>query len=179
MRRCAGTWFLWFSLAIWAVGASPAFCTTRHIVMLFDERPELPGLSAIDSEFVRTLTAGSDDRFEIYREAMDLSRFATKDYDGFLLEKLRTKYASKKIDVVIAVLGPSLDFLLRHGDVIFPGVPIVFCGFDRWELGERQLPPRVSGVFLKREFAPTLDAVLHIHPDTQHAFVIAGTTDFD
>jgi len=147
--------------------------------MLFDERPELPGLGAIDAEFVKTLTAGSEDRFEIYREAMDLSRFQTKDYDSFLLDKLRTKYASKKIDVVVAILGPALDFLLRYGDAIFPGVPIVFCGFDRWELGDRELPQRVSGVLLKREFAPTLDLVLHVHPDTQRAVVIAGVSEFD
>ena len=85
--------------------------------MLFDERPELPGLGAIDAEFVKTLTAGSEDRFEIYREAMDLSRFQTKDYHSFLLDKLRTKYASKKIDVVVAILGPALDFLLRRREL--------------------------------------------------------------
>ncbi len=179
MRRGAVISLLSIALALWAASAWPALGATRHIVMLFDERPELPGLAAIDAEFVKTLTAGSEDRFEIYREAMDLSRFQTAGHDSFLLDKLRTKYASKKIDVVVALLGPALDFLLRHGDAIFPGVPVVFCGFDRWELGERQLPQHVSGVFLRREFAPTLDVVLRIHPDTERAVIVAGAGEFD
>jgi hypothetical protein len=27
-------------------------------------------------------------------------------------------------------MEPSLDFLLRHSEALFPGVPIVFCGVD-------------------------------------------------
>ena len=61
-------------------GLSQAISATRHIVLLFDERPEFPGLAALDAEFAGTLAAGSTDRFEIYREAMDLSRFDTPAY---------------------------------------------------------------------------------------------------
>jgi len=46
--------------------------------MLFDERLELPGLAALDAEFTRTLEPDSANRFELYREAMDLSRFGSK-----------------------------------------------------------------------------------------------------
>ena len=41
------------------------------------------------------------------------------------------------------------------GDAIFPGTPIVFCGLDKGQLGDRTLPPHVRGVLLKREFVPT------------------------
>ena len=74
-----------------------------------------------------------------------------------LRDQLRAKYEAKNIDVVIAAMGPSLDFLLDHGDVVFPGTPIVFCGIDRRELGARVLPARVTGVLVRREFKPTLE----------------------
>jgi hypothetical protein len=50
--------------------------------MLFDESPELPGLAALDAEFTRTLESDSANRFELYREAMDLSRFGSKTYEN-------------------------------------------------------------------------------------------------
>lgn len=165
------------SVAIWIAGGVPA-SATRNVVMLFDERPELPGLAALDAEFVRTLKSNSTERIVIYREEMDRSRF-DGDYQVLLRDFLRTKYASKKIDAVFAMFGPALDFLLDHGAEIFPGASIVFCGIDRPELGDRRLPPHVRGVLLKREFAPTLELALGLHAQTKHVAVVAGTSAFD
>src|SRR5215469_7344774 len=110
---------------------------------------------------------------------MDLSRFDSNNYQLFLRDFLKAKYADKKIDAAIAILSPSLDFLLNYGSVIFPGTPIVFCGIDKTELGNRLLPSQVRGVLLKREFAPTVEIALHLHPGTEHAVVVAGSSDFD
>jgi signal transduction histidine kinase len=147
--------------------------------MLFDERLEFPGLANLEAEFVRTLTSNSPDRIETYREPMDLSRFDSDTYRTLLKDYLRAKYASKHIDVAVAVFGPALEFLLKHGDEIFPGTPIVFCGLDKGELGDRSLPPHVRGVLLKREFAPTLELALSLHPLTKQVVVVAGTSEFD
>ena len=166
-------------LTVWIVGALPASSMTRHVIILFDERAELPGLAALDAEFTRTLNSDSRDRVELYREDMDLSRFGSKAYETFLRDSLRAKYAGKKIDVVVAVMGPALDFLLEHGAEIFPGASIVFCGIDKKELGERLLSNNVHGVLVKREFAPTLEIGLRIHPGTKQIVVVAGKSGFD
>ena len=166
-------------LTVWIASALPASSATRRIVLLFDERPELPGLTLLQADLVRTLTANSADRVEVYNETMDHSRFGSNDYQPLLRDFLRAKYADKKIDVAIAIFGPSLDFLLNYGSVIFPGTPIVFCGIDRTELSNRSLPPNVRGILVKREFAPTVDIALKLHPGTERAVVVAGTSKFD
>ena len=61
----------------------------------------------------------------------------------------------------------------------FTGTPIVFCGIDKIELGNRVLPPQVRGILLKREFASTVEIALRLHPKTERAVVVAGTSDFD
>jgi signal transduction histidine kinase len=160
-------------------GPLPASSATRHVVMLFDERLEFPGLANLEAEFVRTLTSNSPDRIETYREPMDLSRFDSDTYRTLLKDYLRAKYASKHIDVAVAFFGPALEFLLKNGDAIFPGTPIVFCGVDKEELGDRSLPSHVRGVLLKREFAPTLELALSLHSDTKQVVVVAGTSEFD
>jgi signal transduction histidine kinase len=156
----------------------PLHADTRNIVMLFDERPELPGLAALDAEFSRTLAQKSADRVEIFRETMDRSRFGL-GYQALFRDFLRTKYADRKVDAVVAVLSPALEFLLAYGADVFPDAPIIFCGIEKQELGERTLPPRVHGVFLRREFASTLRLALELHPQTRQVFVVAGTSAFD
>jgi hypothetical protein len=123
--------------------------------------------------------SNSSDHIEVYREAMDLSRFGSNTYQMLLRDFLRAKYANRKIDVAVAILGPALDFLLSNADAIFPGTPIVFCGVDSKEFGDRSLPPNVRGILVKREFVPTLEIALNVHPQTKRVAVVAGTSEFD
>jgi signal transduction histidine kinase len=179
MRSCTALQVLCTSLVVWAAGALPASSATRHVVLIYDERLDLPGLAALDADLTNTLTSNSSDPIEVYREALDLSRFGSNTYRTLVRDFLRSKYENKKIDVAIAILGPALDFLLSNGDTIFPGTPIVFCGVDRKEFGDRSLPPHVRGILVKREFAPTLEIALTLHPQTKRVAVVAGSSDFD
>ena len=95
-------------------------------------------------------------------------------HQTLLRDFLRAKYADKKVDAVVAVFGPALDFLLDHGAEIFPGAAIVFCGIDQAELGDRTLPPHARGVLLKREFSPTLELALSLHPQTRQVVIVGG-----
>jgi signal transduction histidine kinase len=161
------------------VGSRPGLSETRQVVLLFDERVELPGLSVLEAEFVRTLNSNSSRRVEVYREAMDLSRFGSGQYRTLFRDFLKEKYRDKKVDVAVAVMAPSLDFLLDNGSEVFPGAQVVFCGIDRTQLGDRSLPPNVHGILVKREYAPTLEIALALHPATGKVFVVGGASDFD
>ena len=169
----------WISTAMLMAGCLPASAATRHVVLLFDERVELPGLTRLEEEFVRTLRSNSTEPIEVYREAMDLSRFGSDSYKTLLRDFLRAKYANKKIDVAVAVMAPAFDFLSTYGDLVFPGASIVFCGLDRTQLGIRSLPSNTFGVLVVREFAPTLELALRLHPTTERVVIVSGTSEFD
>ena len=68
----------------------------------------MPGLSLLDAELVHTLQSNSTEPIEIYREAMDLSRFSSSSYKTLLRDFLRAKYADKKIDVGNRRHGPCV-----------------------------------------------------------------------
>ena len=164
---------------LFGLGLAAPAAAQHRVVLLYDERTDLPGLAVLDARLARTLKAGSPGGVEVYREAMDLSRFPSDRYRLLLKDFLRAKYADKRIDVVIPVLGPALDFALAHGEEVFPGAAMVFCGIDRRELDARRLPPTITGVILKREFAPTLELALRLHPGTRHVVHVAGSSEFD
>jgi len=160
-------------------GMSVAWSATRSVVLLFDERPELPGLARLDAEFVETFTSDSAEPVEFFREAMDLTRFSSDAHKVILREYLRKKYADKPIDVTVAIRQPALDLLLNSADPLFPGAAIVFLGVDPAYFGARPLPPHVSGVLVTRDFAPTLELALRLHPTTENVVVVSGGSEID
>lgn len=158
----------------------PAALAQEHrVLLLHDERYDLPGMRALDSSLVRTLTAALADTVEIYREMLDRSRFGTTRHQELWRDYLRAKYADTRPDVILALMGPSLDFLLQYGSEVFPGSPVVFVGVDRRDLGDRPLPAHVTGVLLERAFLPTLELALRLHPGTRQVAFVSGASDFD
>ena len=160
-------------------GSADLSAQVKRVVVLYDERVELPGLRALDAGLTSNLIVRTPAQLEIYRETLDLSRFGNPEYLLRLRDHLRVKYATTPVDVVIAAFDPSLDFLLQHGASIFPRTPIVFCAIDRTELANRPLPAHVTGVLMKRQFRPTLELALRLHPDTRNVVFISGTSAFD
>ena len=115
---------------------------------------------------------------EFYSESLNLSQFPAPAHDQALRDHFRRKYAGVQPDLIVAVMGPSLDFLLRHRSV-FPGVPIVFCGADPSDLEGKTLGENVTGVVVKRDFAPTIEIALRLQPRTRAVFVVGGASRFD
>ena len=151
----------------------------KRVLVIFDENKDFAGLALLDRSISSTLKTGARGPVEVYTEYMDLARFRDEGYEQRLRDFYRQKYGGKKLDLVMAVMGPSLDFALRHGSELFPGVPIVFCGIDRRELDGRKLPPQITGILVKREFKPTLELALRVHPQTRNVYFIAGTSPFN
>ena len=151
----------------------------KRVLIVFDEDKEFPGLAMINRSLRDTFRADVPDGIEFYSESMNLSQFGTPAYDDVLRNHFRRKYAGTRPDLIVAVMGPSLHFLLRHGPALFPGVPIVFCGVDPSDLEGKPLGDGVTGVVVKRTFAPTLDLALRLQPETRRVFVVSGASTFD
>jgi signal transduction histidine kinase len=159
---------------------SPAAAEPRKTILLvFDEDPDFPGLSVIDSNLRETFKAGLPGGVEFCSEALNLSQFKNPGYEGVLRDYFRRKYASKRVDLIVAVMQPALDFVRREAPSIFPGVPIVFTGLDSSSPTASRPPPNVTGVVVKRNFAPTLDVALRLKPDTRRVYVVGGSSPFD
>ena len=166
-----------FALALCTL-AGPAHARTQ-VLLVFDEDNDLPGLAVINRNLQEALRAQAPGPIEFYSESLRLSQFNRPGYQDDVREFFRSNYRGRQLDLIVAVMEPSLDFLLRHAETLFPGVPIVFCGPDLLDFQAASLPPNVTGVVMKRTFAPTLDLALRLQPDTRNVFVIGGSSRFD
>lgn len=152
---------------------------TRRVVVLYPTSDGQPGIIRFDQGLRSTLKASSRETIEVYNEYLDSARFADEGHQRRLADFLSQKYAGRKIDVVIPALAPSLDFMLRYRDRIFPGVPIVYGAIDGREVKVRRLGPGVTGIPMRVELDSTLDVALRLHPGTRRVAVVAGNAVTD
>ena len=151
----------------------------KHVLLLFDEDNTLPGLAVLDRTLRATLTDGLGGNVEFFSESLNASQFPETSDEQLLRDYYAAKYGSRKLDLIVGVMGPSVTFLRRHADAFAPGVPVVFCGADAENLEPGTLPVRMTGLVARRVFAPTLDLALRLQPDTRRVFVVGGTSAFD
>ena len=178
--RWAGCRLVFCLVTLLVVAASPeASAAAKNVLLIYDEDKNFPGFAGLNTSLQRRFKQDLDTDVDFYTESMRLSQFRDPDYDRILRDHYRAKYAGRRIDLIVAVMGPTLDFLLRHGETIFPGIPIVFCGADASDVEGRPLRANVTGVLADHVFAPTLDLVLRLHPDTREVFVVGGASPFD
>ena len=64
---------------------------------------------------------------EVFFNSLDLGRFPGKAHEERMARFLAEKYAENRPDVIVALGGAALRYLLQYRDAIAPGVPIVFC----------------------------------------------------
>jgi signal transduction histidine kinase len=152
----------------------------RTVVVVYPENTEgAPGGALVSGSLRSTFATGSSEKIQIRTEYLDLSRFQDAAQRRFLAEFLRKKYAGQKIDLVMAGLASSLDFVLQYRDEIFPGVPVVFIAVDKAELESRTLPADVVGVPVRLDLAGTMEVALRLNSATRHVYVITGSSKFD
>jgi len=161
-----------------ALLAAPAQAR-KNVLLLFDEDNDLPGLAVINRSVRETFRARLGDEVEFYSESLQLSQFDQPGHDLRLRDHFRRKYQGRQLDLIVAVMEPSLDFLVRHGEAAFGSVPVVFCGLDPSDINRKMLRENMTGVLVQRTFAPTLDIALELQPDARRLYMVGGTSRFD
>jgi PAS domain S-box-containing protein len=127
---------------------------------------------AIESELVR-----SGAYVRVYVEYMDTKRFSNKDHYANLVALLGNKAKHEQYDVIITVDNNALLFLLKYRDELYPNVPIVFCGVDRYHDSMYEIRPSkttvekilaghdlVTGVLEEFDHEAAIDVALRLHP---------------
>ena len=104
-------------------------------------------------------------------------RFDQQAYQDHLADALRSGYAGEKLDLVVAVGTPSLEFALKYRDKVFPGAPIVFMSITP-PLPEK-MGAGVTGVESPLGITEIINLALRLHPDTEAVAVITNVTNVD
>jgi signal transduction histidine kinase len=151
----------------------------KTVLVVYDGGREFSSIQLTDRGIDTTLRDALGDRVTIFREYMDLTRISTPDYASLLRTFYRSKYASNRPDVIIAIRSRSLDFLLVDGDRLFPSTPIVSAGMAPQQVRARALPPEVTGTTLKVAYWPTVGLARTLQPEINEVVLVIGASPND
>ena len=79
----------------------------------------------------------------------------------------------RPLDLVIANTAPTLQFVLRHRDDLFPGVPLVFAAATVPPAVLQGTVPGATGIVREPSQVETMDLALKLHPGTKRLHVVA------
>lgn len=110
-------------------------------------------------------------------EYMDTKRNSSKSYMEELSAVYQKKFSEQKFDLIFASDDNAINYLLGVRDVLFSGVPIVFCGANNqdthilWKGHEN-----VTGVMEYADIRQTIDLALQLQPNIKKLVVVNDKT---
>ena len=151
----------------------------KNVLLLYSYGHGGKGIGVFDSGLLDTLGAAGVSTNNLYFEYLDLERNAGNPR---LRQELRTallnRYALHRIDLIVTVQQPALNFLLQEGRELAPGVPAITVhaplpSVD--EAGDR----RFVGLVASFDIQGTLERALDLFPDTERVLIVSGASDAD
>ncbi len=114
-----------------------------------------------------------------YVEYLESLRFSDAGYRKALAETTIESYRGRKIDLIVVVAYPALQFALDYRDRIGPALPIVFASVAPSRLANGIPWLGVTGVTTGTDLGKTLNLALTLQPDTRNVAVVAGPSEFE
>ncbi len=169
-------------LALLALAPLPATASQASgvpgVLVLFSDERAIPANGEAETALREALGLPRVD-IEYSAEFLDSTRFRSPDADAIWRDFLGRKYAGHDIRVVVAAGTAAMEFLDRHHDELFPGVPVVVTAVSANLMRGRTLPPDFISLPFTYDLAGTIRAARLLQPAATEIVVAVGTTEDD
>ncbi|MET0165322.1 MAG: ATP-binding protein [Vicinamibacterales bacterium] len=162
----------WFCICV----AMPAWAAEEeaHVLILNGYDPYLPANLMMDSGMRANLANETARRIVLYSESLDAGRVAVESRDAELVALFTKKYGAQRMDVVVTVTKPALDFFKRHGEQLWPGARLVFHGIPDPADEAVPIPPGAVGIINQDDVGGTIDIARRLQPTARRILVFVG-----
>jgi signal transduction histidine kinase len=150
-----------------------------RVLILNGTDPYLAAFLIVDGAMRASLAEETGRHITLFSETLDAQRFPVESMEQEFTALFAKKYAALRIDVVVAITRPALDFFLRHGNALWPGARLVFHSVAKGGFDATALPPNAKGATTSEDVAGTLAIARRLQPKSPRILVIAGVGEID
>ncbi len=170
----------WYTLLIVVGTSAPLMAGGGKVPNILVLHSYHQGLQWTDN-ITRGIEFGLSDmrgKMEIHFEYLDTKRNPGEAYFKRLIqfERYKTKLAAIEFAVIICSDNNALRFIVDHGDQLYPGVPVVFCGVNNFSKEMLKGKSRITGVVEQIDYAANLDLMRRLHPERNRILVVLDKT---
>jgi signal transduction histidine kinase len=144
----------------------------RTVLVLHWSTEDFPTSPVINAA-IRESFASAGTSVDLNTEYLESDRFPEVTASSALRQYVREKYRDRRIDVVIAIAEPALNFALAARPELFPNVPIVYSGITERSGSVRGENGGLAGVVSAAAYGATAELAQTLHPGADRIFVIA------
>jgi len=148
----------------------------KRVLVMYSYHDGLPWERIIDDSLRETLASKSTGPIELHVEHTDRVRYTDDEYLLKLVDLYRQKYSDPKMELIIGIDDEATDILLKYGEELFPGVPLVFVTGERKDLQRDFLKPNMTSLLWGLDLEGTVELIQKILPETRHLFFISGSS---
>lgn len=126
---------------------------------------------------LRERLAESGRKIELSIEYLDSRRFAYGAQIEPLAQAMAAKYANYRPELIVVSDNAAFDFTIQQRGRLFPGLPIVFCGYNNFRPNVIKGIANITGVNEEIAVADTVAMALTVHPRTRTLAFVISTGD--
>ena len=125
----------------WGQAAAAQNPGSRTVLAIHWGPEDFPGTSILDAAIREVLLSPPGTSIEYYAEYLESDVLPPATAATALHDYIARKFEGRRIDAVVAITTPALDFALAQREALFPGAPIVFvAGRVPDAVTNRQIP---------------------------------------
>jgi len=146
-----------------------------NVLVLHSYDPELRWTADINQAIRKTLLEQRSD-LSIHVEYLDTKRNPSAGYAADFIENvLPKKLSGHHFEVILTSDNDAFNFLLRHQQDLFAGVPAVFCGVNGFDPQMLEGHENITGLTETLAIKETLELALQLHPQARRLVFIGET----
>lgn len=150
----------------------------KHVLILNSHNYGMPWQQSVNQAIYKAFKENSDINTKLHAEFTGLSQNFDPAYVKILLDLYEHKYAGRNMDLIIAVDVSATDFLINHGQTLFPDVPIVFISAAR-DMKKIGIRAKITGLLSDLDVKGTLELAIKLHPEAKQYATISGSSAMD
>ncbi len=151
----------------------------RRVLILHSFGRDFAPYNAASSGFRTELARQSEAPIEFLEASLEIARFAEGGSETPFVEYLRVLFADRPPNLLVPFGGPAMNFLQRHRDSLFPGVPLLVGAVDQRLLRRANLGDNATAVGVSLDFPGIVENILRILPATTNIAVVIGNSPIE
>ena len=96
--------------------------------------------------------------------------------EAAFVDYLRTLYANRPVDLIVAIGAPAANFVQRQRQRLFPTTPMVFSAVEQRRVQHAKLTENDTVVAVAHDFPAAFDNILRVLPLTKTIAVVNGAS---
>ncbi|MDJ0623084.1 MAG: ABC transporter substrate binding protein [Desulfocapsaceae bacterium] len=121
---------------------------------------------------VEDVLLADENSYSLHIENMDSKEFHSEIYFAAFKDYLTAKYAETDIHLILSSDNNAYDFLRKHRDQLFPGVPVVFCGVNNFDESQIADMSGITGATEVFSADTTVKLARQLIPELKRVYIV-------